>query len=462
MKDHREIGRELDLFSFHEFAPGAVFWHPKGWTIYKTLVDFIRTKIEDDGYLEISTPVMIKNQLFKDSGHWEHFGEHNMFNLSVWEESEIEEIKNQLSLSSAKQSIEKLIAETDLDSFKYPIAHTFSFYKGILEVSIVVTDREKKEFTFMLPVNYSLKPMNCPESALVYKAHTQSYSNLPIKLSELGTLHRRELSGVLGGLLRVRQFTIDDAHLFVTQDQIQDEIQKLIELVLDFYKSLNFKPRFFLATMPQKALGDKEAWDKAESDLEKALKKSKVKYDVKKGDGAFYGPKIDIHINDSQKRDWQLATIQLDFQIPQMLNLEYVDKDGTKKRPVMIHRGIFGSIERFIGILLEHLQGNLPVWLSPVQSVVLPISDKHITYAKKIAKSLKEDSIRVEVDKRNETLQAKIRDATIQKTPYLLVVGEKEESSNSVAVRTRSGEDLGKLKIDEFKKKLQIDIDKKS
>lgn len=396
MKDHREIGRELDLFSFHEYAPGAVFWHPKGWTIYKTLTDFIRSQIESDGYLEISTPVMVKSELFKKSGHWEHFGDNNMFNMIIDEES------------------------------------------------------------------YSLKPMNCPEAALVFAARTRSYNDLPLKLSEFGILHRRELSGVLGGLLRVRQFAIDDAHLFVRPDQIQEEIHKLLLLVIDVYRSLGFKPKFYLATRPDKAMGDEETWKEAENDLEKALKDAKVDFDIKPKDGAFYGPKIDIHIKDSQDRDWQLATIQLDFQIPERMKLAYVDKDGKEKQPVMVHRAITGSFERFIGILTEHFQGAFPTWLAPIQAIVLPISDKFIPYAQKVAEELKSVDVRVEVDERNETLQAKIRDASLAKIPYSLIVGAKEEDAKKVAVRTREGKDLGAIDLLEFKKKVLEDIDKKT
>ena len=394
LKDHREIGRELDLFSFHQYAPGAIFWHPKGWLIYRTLLEFIREKTEEEGYMEISTPVMVKSQLFVESGHWEHFGE-NIFNLKV--------------------------------------------------------DKE----------NYSLKPMNCPEAAIVFRSKTRSYNDLPLRLSEFGTLHRRELSGVLGGLLRVRQFTIDDAHIFVTPEQIHDEIQKLLTLTADVYKSLGFKPRFYLATRPDKAMGDEKTWKEAENGLEKALKDANVKFDIKPKDGAFYGPKIDIHIYDSQDRDWQLATIQLDFQIPQSMKLEYADRDGSKKRPVMVHRGIFGSLERFIGILLEHTQGNLPVWLSPVQAIVLPVSDKFTDFAQKTAQKIRPNEIRVELDLRNETLQAKIRDALLQKIPYILVVGEKEQKSDKVSVRERDRKDLHQMTTDELIAKIKTDIEKK-
>lgn len=396
MKDHRELGRELELFMFHEYAPGAVFWLPKGWTVYQTLLEFIRQKTEQDGYLEIATPVMVKSNLFKKSGHWEHFGEHNMFNLEI--------------------------------------------------------ENEK----------YSLKPMNCPEATLVFASSTRSYQDLPIKLSDFGVLHRRELSGVLGGLLRVRQFTIDDAHLFVRPDQIQEEICKLLDLTQDVYKSLGFKPSFYLATKPDKSMGDEKTWQMAETDLEKALKSSKVDFDIKPKDGAFYGPKIDIHIKDSQNRDWQLATIQLDFQIPKSMQISYVDRDGSKKQPVMIHRGIFGSLERFIGILLEHTQGNLPLWLSPIQVVVIPITDNQLSFSKEIIQMIKESGVRVKLDDRSETMQAKIRDATIQKIPYLLIIGAKEVEAKKIAVRTHSGQDLGQQSIAQFKEKILGEIENKT
>lgn len=394
MKDHRQLGRELDLFSFHEYAPGAIFWHPKGWVIYKTLIDFIRSKIEPEGYQEISTPVMVKSALYRKSGHFQHFGE-NIFNLKV--------------------------------------------------------DKE----------NYSLKPMNCPEAALIFRSKTRSYQDLPLRFSEFGILHRRELSGVLGGLLRARQFVIDDAHLFVRPDQIQEEIHKLLLLVIDVYQSLGFTPKFYLATKPDKAMGDEKTWQEAEKDLETALKDAHVDFNIKPKDGAFYGPKIDIHINDSQDRDWQLATIQLDFQIPEKMELSYIDRNGSKKQPVMIHRAIFGSLERFIGILTEHFQGAFPVWLSPTQAIVLPLSDKFASYAQKTASDLKSADVRVEIDERNETLQAKIRDATLQKIPYLLVVGEREEKAQKVAVRSRGGNDSTQISVNDFKDKIAKEIENK-
>lgn len=395
LKDHRQLGQELELFFVHEYAPGAIFWLPKGWIIYQELVNLIRARIRNEGYQEISTPVMIKNTLYKQSGHWEHFGE-NIFNLKV--------------------------------------------------------DKE----------DYALKPMNCPEAALVFAHKTRSYKDLPLRLSEFGILHRRELSGVLGGLLRVRQFVIDDAHLFVREDQIMEEILKLLNMVVDFYKSLGFVTRFYLATRPDKAMGDEKTWKKAEKDLEEALKQAKVKFDIKAKDGAFYGPKIDTHIEDSQGRDWQLATIQLDFMIPEGLKLEYVDANGSKVQPVMIHRGIFGSVERFIGMLLEHFQGAFPVWLSPIQVQIIPISDRNQQYAQKVLEQLENADIRVELDARSETMQAKIRDAQTQKIPYMIIVGDREQKESKIAVRTRTGEDLGAMLAEKFLEKIKSDIESKA
>ena len=400
LKDHRQIGRDLDLFSFHDVAPGAVFWHPKGFVIYGVLQEFIREKLSSL-YREISTPVLLKSDLFKESGHWEFYKE-NMFNFEVNKET------------------------------------------------------------------YSLKPMNCPEASLIFRSKIRSYQDLPIRFSEFGVLNRNELSGVLGGLFRVRQFIIDDAHHFIRPDQIQEEIHKLILLVEEFYSSFDFKPHFYFATKPGKAMGDPKLWQEAEKDLEKALKDAKVKYELKPKDGAFYGPKIDIHIKDSQDRDWQLATIQLDFQIPERMNLEYVDKNGKAKRPVIIHRAILGSLERFIGILIEHYQGAFPLWLSPVQVLIIPIVQRHSKFAEKVANELKSRGIRIEVDLRNETMQAKIRDATLQKVPYMGIIGDKEiansklQIANSfISVRTRDGKDEGQLRLSDFIQRVLKEIDKK-
>ncbi|MBI2621588.1 MAG: threonine--tRNA ligase [Candidatus Levybacteria bacterium] len=394
LKDHRQIGAELDLFSFHEEAPGAVFWHHKGYIIYRILQEYLRNNLLNEGYLEVFTPVMVKNDLFKRSGHWDFYNK-NMFKLEV-----------------------------------------------------------DKEF-------YSLKPMNCPEACLIYQSRVRSYVDLPLRIADFGVLHRNELSGVLGGLFRVRQFTIDDAHHFIRPDQIQDEIEKLLVFIENFYKIFGFASEFFLSTKPDNAMGEEKLWEEAEKDLEKALKSAKVKYGVKEKDGAFYGPKIDIQIKDSQGRDWQLATIQLDFQIPQKLKLEYIDKDGKPKRPVIVHRAVTGSLERFIGILTEHYQGAFPLWLSPVQVAILPITDKHTGYAKKIADKLRNAGIRTEVFGKSDTLQAKIREATLQKIPYLVIIGDKEIEKNEISLRTRDGKDLGKLNLSNFLIRVKEEIEKK-
>ena len=396
LKDHRQIGQELDLYSFHDVAPGAVFWHQKGYLIYRLLQDFLREKLLSNGYQEIFTPVMVKSSLFKRSGHWDFYSE-NIFKLEVEKET------------------------------------------------------------------YALKPMNCPEACLVYSSKVRSYHDLPLRLADFGVLHRNELSGVLGGLFRARQFTIDDAHHFVRPDQIQHEIEELIVFVEKFYKLFGFKSEFFLATRPDKAMGDPKVWKVAEKDLEEALKASKAKYGIKEKDGAFYGPKIDIHIKDSQDRDWQLATIQLDFQIPEKMELEYIDDRGKAQRPVIVHRAVTGSLERFIGILVEHYQGAFPLWLSPIQVAILPIADRHVEHAKKIAGKLLETGIRVEVDERSERLDAKIRDATLQKIPYLAIIGDKEIENKdfSLTIRDRDGKDLGILSLSQFLVLLEEEVDKK-
>ena len=309
--------------------------------------------------------------------------------------------------------------------------------------------------------SYSLKPMNCPEASLIFSTRTRSYQDLPLRFSEFGVLHRNELSGVLGGLFRVRQFAIDDAHHFIRPDQIQDEIHRLIVLVIEFYKSLGFKPEFYLSTKPDKAMGDPKLWEEAEKDLEEALKKAKVKYGTKEKDGAFYGPKIDIHIKDSQKRDWQLATIQLDFQIPEKMGLSYIDSDGKEKRPVIVHRAILGSLERFIGILTEHYQGAFPVWLSPVQVAIIPISEKHVEHSKKVLEELSRNGVRGEIYDKNGTMQLKIREATLQKVPYLVIIGDREIENSKVSVRTRDGQNLESEMLSDFIKRVKESIDKK-
>lgn len=389
-KDHRELGQELDLFSFHEIAPGAPFWHGKGMIIWRELEKYMREKLDKAGYQEVSTPVLVKRELFEKSGHLAHYKDNVFWFQNPMDENEI----------------------------------------------------------------LALKPMNCPESTLIYSSRIRSYRDLPLRLSEItGKLHRNELSGTLGGLLRVRQMTQDDAHIYVRPDQIESEIENLMDLIKEFYEKLEMPLSFNLATRPDNAMGDIKLWNEAEKHLEAVLKKSKVKYQIKEKDGAFYGPKIDINVTDSQNREWTIATIQLDFQIPEKMNLEYIDESGERKRPVIIHRAIFGSFERFIGIMLEHFNGALPFWLSPVQVKILTVNDKIESYAKSVAEELKNKNIRVELDLRNESIGKKIREGEMQKIPYLLVIGEREEKENTIAVRERKGGDKNNMKLEEFIKK---------
>ncbi len=409
LKDHRQLGRELDLFSFSEYAPGAVFWHPKGWFLYQEIIKLIRSMLAPLGYQEIKTPVMVKSDLFKKSGHWAHFGDTNMFNLQVKDD------ENASSL-------------------------------------------------------YSLKPMNCPESTLVYNSLPRSYRDLPLKFAEFGILHRNELSGVLGGLFRVREFTIDDAHLYVRQDQIEENVMELLTMIQDFYKKFNFKLSFFLSTKPEKALeieGQPNLWKKAEEGLKKALDKAGIKYGIKEGDGAFYGPKIDFHMTDSQGRDWQLATIQTDFQMPRSLEVQYTNSEGNKEYAVMLHRALTGSIERFMGILIEEYQGAFPLWLAPVQVAVLTVSDRANDLADQTVKLLHQAGLRTIVDTDNKTLGNKIRDYTLQKVPYICIIGDKEvelgikESEPQVSVRALDGKDLGSFSVSNFVNKLSTEIEQK-
>ncbi len=399
LKDHRQIGQELELFFTDEIAPGAPFWLPKGMVIFKELEKYIRELTEKAGYLETSTPIMVKSELFKQSGHWEKFGEHNMYNLQLSDE----------------------------------------------------VDESKR-------VPYTLKPMNCPESTILYRFRPRSYRELPLRLSEIGRLHRREKSGEVNGLLRVRQLTMDDAHIYATEDQIFDEVSSILDMMTEFYKMFGFEYEFRLATRPEIRAGSDENWEKAEKALAEAIKKKGIKAGDKMGDGAFYGPKIDVHIKDSQLRDWQLATVQLDFHQPEAFSLEYIDSDGTKKRPVMIHRAIFGSFERFIAILTEQYQGAFPTWLSPTQVQIIPIADRHLKYAQNVLEQLKSANIRVEIDARAEKMQSKIRDAQLQKIPYMLIIGDREEQNNQVAVRTREEKDLGAITIDELLNKITLEI----
>ncbi|HET7874892.1 MAG TPA: threonine--tRNA ligase, partial [Methylomirabilota bacterium] len=372
-RDHRKLGRELELFDFHEVAPGAPFWLPNGVVLLRELEKFAREHLDARGYVEISTPMLIHRRLWEQSGHWEYYSE-NMFKLEVEEEL------------------------------------------------------------------YTLKPMNCPPSTYVYRRTLRSYRDLPLRLSEMGRCLRNERSGTLTGLIRVRQFTQDDAHIYCRPDQLQDEITQLLELVSEWYKTFSLTPTFGLSTRPVKKLGSEAQWDAAERALHEALRANGLAYELKPGDGAFYGPKIDIDVHDVLGRPWQLATIQVDLtMLPERFALEYIDSDGQPKRPVVIHRAIFGSYERFVAILTEHFAGAFPTWLAPVQARVLPVSEKHAEYARRVAGQLRGARIRAELDDRNEKLGYRIREAQLRKVPYTLVVGEREAQSGTASLRRRGG-----------------------
>ncbi len=395
-RDHRRLGKELELFVFHDIAPGSPFWLPKGMIIFRELEKFIREELDKRGYEEISTPILVKKDLWERSGHWEHYKE-NMFVLEV--ENEI----------------------------------------------------------------YSLKPMNCPESTYVYKMKTRSYKDLPLRLAEIGRLHRNEISGALGGMFRVRQITMDDAHIYCRPDQILNEINELIDFINYVYGIFKFEPAYYLSTKPDNAMGDPVLWEQAEKALKMALEQNGIKYGLKDKEGAFYGPKIDVQIKDALGRDWQVATIQLDFvMLPERFDLTYIDADGQPKRPVAIHRAIFGSFERFVGILTEHFAGNFPLWLAPVQVAVLPITDAQNDYAAEIYQKLREMKIRAEVDLRNEKITYKIREAETKKIPYMLVIGEREKINRNVSVRRHGKGDLGVFDLESFISRIKFEIETKS
>jgi threonyl-tRNA synthetase len=394
-RDHRKLGRELDLFVFNEVSPGAPFWLPNGWTIVRELERFVREILDSRGYQEISTPILVNKKLWEQSGHWDYYQD-NMFLVSAEEQT------------------------------------------------------------------FSLKPMNCPESTIVYRHALRSYRDLPLRFADMGRLHRNERSGTLTGLFRVRQFTQDDGHIYCRLDQVQDEITQLLELVREWYKVFALELSFKLATRPEKRIGNDDAWDVAERSLEEALKSNGLAFELNPGDGAFYGPKIDIYVRDVLGREWQNATIQLDFAQPDRFGLEYIDADGQPKRPIMIHRAIFGSFERFIGVLTEHYAGAFPTWLAPVQARVLPISEKHIDYAREVWGRLRAARVRAELDDRNEKLGYRIRDAQVRKVPYMLVAGERERQSGTVSLRHRSGEDLGAVPVDRVLADLAVEIASRS
>ena len=383
-RNHKKLGKELELFMFHETAPGLAYFLPKGVKVYNELVNYWRDEHENYNYQEIFSPLLNKRELYETSGHWEHYQE-NMF------------------LSQTKED------ET-----------------------------------------YALKPMNCPNAMVVFGSRTRSYKELPLKLGDTDALHRFELSGTLNGLLRIREFRQDDAHIFITEDQIKDSFRELFEITEKFYSVFGLEYRFRLGTRPESFMGDPNLWDIAEKELEEILKESGKEYFILEGDGAFYGPKIDILMKDSLGRDWQMGTIQLDFQLPRRFNLKYSDKDGSEKTPVVIHRVIYGSFERFIGIITEHFAGAFPLWLSPVQVKIIPVSEKFEDYAKELNKQLKSAKIRTEIDLRNETLGARVRDAQNEKVPYMLIVGQKEVETNSVTLRKRNSREMTEFQAAEF------------
>ncbi len=382
-RDHRKLGRELGLFTFHKWAPGAAFWLGHGTTLWNLLADYMRATLFPEGYVEIRTPLVFNKQLWETSGHWEHYREH-MF--------------------------------------------------------LVESEGEP----------YGLKAMNCPGHMLVFASEVRSYRDLPIRYHDQSVLHRNEASGVLAGLTRARQFCQDDAHCFVTREQIGDEVERLLRLVQRVYADFQLEFSVELSTRPETFLGDTETWDEAEHQLTQALDASGQPYVIAEGEGNFYGPKIDFHVIDAIGRRWQCATIQLDYQLPERFQLKYIGADNAEHRPVVIHRAIFGSFERFIALLIEHYAGAFPLWLAPVQTVIVPIADRHADYAETVATRLREAGLRVEVDARQEKMGFKIREAQLRKIPYMLVTGDREAADNAVAVRHRTDGDQGARSVDDF------------
>ena len=386
-RDHRKLGKEMNLFHFREESPGSVFWHEKGWILFQKLIDYMRAKQKKAGYKEINTPEILDRSLWEKSGHWEKFGEH---------------------MYTSKTPDEKIFA---------------------------------------------IKPMNCPGCVEVFKQGLKSYRDLPLKISEFGKVHRYEPSGALHGLLRVRAFTQDDAHIFCTEDQITNECLSVTNLILEIYKDLGFTNVLLqFSDRPQKRVGDDKIWDKAETALLKAIKQSKLKYEINKGEGAFYGPKIDFVLRDSIGRDWQCGTLQVDLNLPGRLGAIFVDKDGSKKIPVMLHRALFGSLERFIGILIENYAGKLPFWISPLQAMVIPISDEFDDYAKKVYEKVIEFGINCEIDLKEHNLNYKIREHLMSKIPILLICGKKEVDSNSITIRTSDSKKQETMELSTFLK----------
>ncbi len=395
--DHRIIGQQMDLFMFNETSPGMPYWLPNGLIVYNELVKFWREHHGKLGYQEIMSPLINKKELYLVSGHWEHYKE-NMF----------------------------------------------------------VSDTEENE-------TYAVKPMNCPNAMVVFRSKSRSYKDLPLRLSDTDRLHRFELSGTLNGLLRVRSFQQDDSHNFISEDMIKPEYEHIFEICKIFYDIFGLEYSFRLGTRPKKFLGDKKTWDKAESILKEVLKKSKKKFIVLDGDGAFYGPKVDILMKDSQGREWQMGTIQLDFQLPERFELKYTDKDGKLKTPVVVHRVIYGSLERFIGILLEHTNGRLPLWLSPIQVRILSFTERNGNYSRKIIKQIAEKipNLRIDADFRDTPIQGKVKDAEVMRVPYIIVLGDREEKENNLAVRTKRSKKIESFNIGKFIEMLKKEIEER-
>lgn len=394
-RDHRKLGKELDLFSFHPEAPGDVFWHDKGWTIFKELIAYWRKIHKRENYQEIRTPEIMTKDIWQQSGHTKSF-------------------------------IDKM-------------------YK-------VITPDEKEW-------NMLVKPMNCDGGMLVYKNSSKSYRDLPLKIGELGVVHRYESSGELHGIIRPREFTQDDAHLYCTPNQVKEELKKVMDLCFEVYKTFNLDlDHLELSTRPDNSIGSDKIWERAEKTMLEVLKEKDVPYQINEGDGAFYGPKFDFHLKDSVGRTWQCSTIQLDFAQPENFDLEYTAEDGSKKRPVMIHRVLYGSIERFLGILIEHYAGSFPLWLSPIQVKIIPVSDKFIKDTKKIAEKFREENIRCEIDDRTESVGKKIADNIKEKNPYAIVIGEKEVKNKKLAIRTRGEKKIEEIEINKFIEKLKKEI----
>ncbi|EPD41669.1 MULTISPECIES: threonine--tRNA ligase [Delftia] len=381
-RDHRKLGRELDLFHFQEDAPGAVFWHPRGWAVFQELIAYMRRRQQDAGYVEVNSPDVMDRSLWEISGHWQNYRDH-MF----------------------------------------------------------TTETEDGRAL-------ALKPMNCPGSVLLYRHGLKSYRDLPIRMGEFGKVHRYEPSGALHGLLRVRHFTQDDAHIYCTPQQMDTECREVVALVLDIYRQFGFEDvRIKLSTRPENRMGDEATWDLLEGALVRALDGMGLAYRLNPGEGAFYGPKLEFVLRDAIGRDWQCGTLQVDMNLPERFGIEYVDEDGQRKRPVMLHRALFGSLERFTGILIEHHAGKLPAWLAPMQVMVLSITEEHATYVQDVAQLLRGAGLRCEADVRNEKISYKIREQTLQRIPFLLVAGAKERDTGSIAIRSRDGQDLGVLPL---------------